>query len=161
MDTTPNKYDNVLKALKGGSGLDYKQQQENYDAFNKLMAEGVYLPDLVKKVGEIDDLKKRLESIESKPNRMDAELFSVMEQAVKNDPSVKTARQKAADIKSEIISEICLKDARYKEALDEYRRQVNAAYIQRKETVDGRGTTVIRADATRKDSDKESLQNGP
>lgn len=158
MDTAP-KYDNVLKALKGNNGgLDYKQQQDNYATFSKLMNDGVYLPDLIKKVSEIDDLKKRLETIETKPNRIDVELFSVMEQAVKNDPQVRVARQKAADVKSEILSEICLKDTRYKEALDEYRRQVNAAYIQHKE--DGRTDTVIRSDAKSKDTVKESVSAG-
>lgn len=158
MDTAP-KYDNVLKALKGNNGgLDYKQQQDNYATFSKLMNDGVYLPDLIKKVSEIDDLKKRLETIETKPNRIDVELFSVMEQAVKNDPQVRVARQKAADVKSEILSEICLKDTRYKEALDEYRRQVNAAYIQHKE--DGRTDTVIRSDTKSKDTVKESVSAG-
>lgn len=159
MDTT-EKYNNIVKAL-GKSTLDYKKQQENYDTFNKLMAEGVYLPDLMKKVGEIDDLKKRLENIETKPNRIDEELFSVMEQAVKNEPSVKVARQKAADVKSSIISEYCLKDARYKEALDEYRRAVNAAYIQHKEKVDGRTAPVVRADTTRESKDEESVSVSP
>ena len=64
MDT--NTYGNIMKALGGSQGtatgndnngkLTLEQQSQNYNTFSELMRQGVTLPDLLKK---IDDLEKQ------------------------------------------------------------------------------------------------------
>ncbi len=126
-------YENIQKAL-GGSGnvLSTQQQAENYDLFGKMMKEGVYLPDLIKK---IDGLEKKVEDL-SKPKEspMDAQLFSVMEQAVRDDPSVIDIKRKLQNEKTRIIGELCMQDESYRKLFGEYRTAVNAAYVAKKET---------------------------
>lgn len=107
------------------------QQVENYNMFSEMMKQGVYLPDLVKKV---DVLTAEVESLKTKAKtEVDTELFEAMEASVKGVPEVKRAKQHLADVKSMVISEMCMKDPRYQEAYDEYRRTVNKAYIDRAE----------------------------
>lgn len=156
MDTAP--YSNILKAV-GAPTYDYgtptqtptapagqsqtfsvptekskltlDQQAENYNMFSEMMKQGVYLPDLVKKV---DILTAEVESLKTKAKtEVDTELFEAMEASVKSVPEVKRAKQHMADVKSMVISEMCMKDPRYQEAYDEYRRTVNKAYIDRAE----------------------------
>ena len=66
MDTGTDGYGNILKALGGQgqqpSGLTMQQQSDNYNAFSELMKQGVYLPDLM----------KRMEGMEAKIKEMDA-----------------------------------------------------------------------------------------
>lgn len=132
MDTNP--YGNILKALGNEDpqqgGLTYQQQTENYQAFSDLMKQGVYIPDLLKR---IDALEAQVREQSTKKDTMDADLFSVMEAAVKGDDEVKAAKQRLADEKSRVISEICSKDERYRQAMESYRRAVNAAYVRHKE----------------------------
>lgn len=127
-------YDNIQKALgRPGEGLSTQQQSDNYETFSKLMKENVYLPDLLKK---IDDLEKKVDEMgRPKENPIDAELFGVMEQAVKDDPSVVNARRILQNEKTRVISELCIKDEAYRKAFDEYRHVVNAAYVSLKESV--------------------------
>ena len=126
-------YDNIVKAIQGkpGDGLTPAQQADNYDLFGKMMKEGVYLPDLIKK---IDGLEKRVEDL-SKPkdNPIDAQLFSVMEQAVRDDPAVVEARRKLQAEKTRIISELCMQDDAYRNFFTDYKTAVNSAYIKYKE----------------------------
>ena len=124
------RYDNILNALGKESKLSYQQQADNYNTFSKLMSDGVYLPDLI---GRMDALEKKVASMERTSPDVNRELFSVMESAVKDDSGVKEARRRLADVKADIIMEMCLKDPRFKEAWDAYRTAVNAAYIQRSE----------------------------
>lgn len=136
MDT--GAYSNILNAMQSPAGasagkLTPAQEVENYSTFSDLQKQGVCLPDLMRKVGEVDELKKRLEAVESERKPMDAELFAVMESAVKTVPSVKEARQRAADEKSRVLSEMCLRDEGYRKAVEDYRREVNRAYIAQKE----------------------------
>ena len=42
------------------------------------------------------------------------------------------------DEKSRVISEYCMKDDKFREAADAYRREVNRAYIQQKEQTSDR-----------------------
>ena len=127
------EYSNIMNAINSGSGkgLTTAQQAENYDLFGKMMKEGVYLPDLIKK---IDGLEKKVEDL-SKPKEspMDAQLFSVMEQAVRDDPEVVAAKRKLQDEKTRIISELCMADAEYRRLFDSYKTTVNAAYVSKKE----------------------------
>lgn len=146
MDTNPNQYSNILKAINGTSantpdpatmapqtgGLTMAQQAENYDTFSKLMREGVYLPDLIKR---LDDMETKIKTLESQPRHdTNAELLAVMEAAVKSNQEVKTSRQKVADAKTMIINEMCMKDPRYRQALEDYKTTVNRVYIQTRES---------------------------
>lgn len=136
MDT--GQFSNILSALNQGAqapaqapmGLTPAQQTDNYNLFSDMMKKGIYLPDLIKRM---DDLESKVRSMqESKPD-VNRELFAVMEAAVKGDPDVKAAKQRVADEKSRIIAEMCQKDPRFQEALDGYRTAVNRAYIEHKE----------------------------
>lgn len=142
MDTSQNQYSNILKALGGTpqanepapsmGGLSMAQQAENYDTFSKLMREGVYLPDLIKR---LDDMETKIKTLESQPRHdANAELLAVMEAAVKSNQEVKTSRQKVADAKTMIINEMCMKDPRYRQALEDYKTTVNRVYIQTRES---------------------------
>lgn len=156
MDTNPNQYSNILKAINGPStitpdpvtmapqtgGLTMAQQAENYDTFSKLMREGVYLPDLIKRM---DDMETKIKTLESQPRHdANAELLAVMEAAVKNNQEVKASRQKVADAKTMIINEMCMKDPRYQQALEDYKTTVNRVYIQTRES-DGHATERSQA----------------
>lgn len=132
-------YDNILKALSKQeepapqAGLTLQQQSDNYSAFSDLMKQGVYIPDLLKR---IDALEAQVKEQGQRKDTIDADLFSVMEASVKGDEEVKAARQRLADEKSRVISEMCARDEGYRSALDAYRRTVNAAYIRSKESTD-------------------------
>ena len=124
-------YENIMRAVNGGNQLTTAQQSENYSTFSELMKQGVYLPDLLKK---IDSMEKRMAEIEKpKENPIDAELFAVMEQAVKDDPEVMGTKRTLQSEKTRVISELCIKDEQYRKAFDSYRRAVNSAYVSQKE----------------------------
>lgn len=129
MDTNP--YSSILKALEKDDpqqgGLSYQQQTENYSAFSDLMKQGVYIPDLLKR---IDALEAQVKEQGQRKEVIDADLFAVMEASVKGDDDVKAAKQRLADEKSRVISEICSGDEGYRTAMEAYRRTVNAAYIR-------------------------------
>ena len=100
-----------------------------------LMKEGVYLPDLIKR---LDNMEAKVKALESQPKQdTNAELLAVMEQAVKNHQEVKAARQHVADVKSAIITEMCMQDQRYRNALEAYKTTVNKVYIQTRESNGG------------------------
>ena len=134
MDT--GSYDNILKALNqpqstpAQGGLTFQQQSDNYSAFSDLMKQGVYIPDLLKR---IETLEAQVREQGTRKDAMDADLVSVMEASVKGDEEVKAAKQRLADEKSRVIAEICSKDEGYTKAMEDYRRTVNAAYIRNKE----------------------------
>lgn len=177
MDTNP-QYSNILKALGGTpqanepapsmGGLSMAQQAENYDLFSKMMKEGVYLPDLIKR---LDNMEAKVKALESQPKQdTNAELLAVMEQAVKNHPDVKASRQHVADVKSAIITELCMQDQRYRDALESYKTMVNKVYIQTRESNGGSeriaeevetpqrgGAVEVRDDTERGLHDQEGL----
>ena len=177
MDTNP-QYSNILKALGGTpqanepapstGGLSMAQQAENYDLFSKMMKEGVYLPDLIKR---LDNMEAKVKALESQPKQdTNAELLAVMEQAVKNHQEVKTARQHVADVKSAIITEMCMQDQRYRDALEAYKTTVNKVYIQTREsnggseritkevqTEAGGGAVEVRDDSEGRIQDQEGV----
>lgn len=179
MDTNPGQYNNILKALGAApqasepatstGGLSMAQQAENYDIFSKMMKEGVYLPDLIKR---LDTMEAKVKALEAQPKHdTNAELLAVMEQAVKNDPEVKASRQKVSDVKSTIITEMCMQDQRYRDALEAYKTMVNKVYIQTRESnggsertscqeieaQDGEGIAEIRDDSEGGVQDKEGV----
>lgn len=178
MDTQPNQYSNILKAIGAqqtptmepqAGGLSVAQRADNYNAFTELMNRGVYLPDLIKR---LDDMEAKVKALESQPKHdTNAELLAVMEAAVKNNPEVKQARQKVADVKTAIINEMCIKDPRFKDALEAYKTTVNRVYIQTRESdgsernrpeieTEGRGTTTpVRDESRRGEAYKEGIQS--
>lgn len=132
MDTNP--YSSILKAIgkedTPQGGLTYQQQTENYSAFSDLMKQGVYIPDLLKR---IDALEAQIKEQGARKDTLDADLFAVMESAVKGDDDVKMARQRLAEEKTRVISDMCMRDDGYRQAMESYRRAVNSAYIRSKE----------------------------
>ena len=177
-------YDNILKAMSGQNQsqppvheesnkisrqLSTLEQSQNYETFSMLMKEGVYLPDLIKR---LDEMESKIKTLESQPKHdTNAELLAVMEAAVKNNPEVKQARQKVADAKTAIINEMCMKDPRFKDALEEYKTTVNRVYIQTRENdgsertrypeveaTDGGTVTPVRYESGRGEAYKESIQ---
>lgn len=177
-------YDNILKAISGQNQsqppvheesnkmsrqLSTLEQSQNYETFSMLMKEGVYLPDLIKR---LDDMEAKVKALESQPKQdTNAELLAVMEQAVKNHPDVKASRQHVADVKSAIITEMCMQDQRYRDALESYKTMVNKVYIQTREKDDraertsrpevqteaGRGVVEVRDDSEGRIQDQEGI----
>lgn len=125
-------YDHIIEAVRGQSRLTPAQEVENYAAFSDLQKQGVYLPELVKKMQEFDDLKKRFDEMDSRPS-VDAELFAVMEQTVRDDPGVRDARRRMSDEKTRVINEICMRDEGFRRVAEDYRRAVNSAYLSARE----------------------------
>ena len=143
MDTGTDGYSNILKALGGQgqqpSGLTMQQQSDNYNAFSELMKQGVYLPDLMKRM---EGMEAKIKEMDERRSAEDMDLFAVMESAVKDAPEVKEARQRVADEKSRVIARMCMDDPGYRDAVESYRRVVNQTYVKRKEG----GETRIRAE---------------
>lgn len=176
-------YDNILKAMSGQNQsqppvheesnkisrqLSTLEQSQNYETFSMLMKEGVYLPDLIKR---LDDMEAKVKALESQPKQdTNAELLAVMEQAVRNHPEVKASRQHVADVKSAIITEMCMQDQRYRDALEAYKTTVNKVYIQTRESNGGSeriaeevetpqrgGAVEVRDDSEGRIQDQEGL----
>lgn len=126
-------YSSILNAVNAYSGsapgLSAAQINENYNAFQELQKQGVTIPSLMQ---DLRDLKAKVETLESKPREapMDGELFAVMEAAVSDVPSVVEARRHAQEVRSMVLGEIVRQDPRYADALAQYRRAVNAAYVR-------------------------------
>ena len=143
MDTGTDGYGNILKALGGqgqqSSGLTMQQQSDNYNAFSELMKQGVYLPDLMKRM---EGMEAKIKEMDARRSAEDMDLFAVMESAVKDAPEVKEARQRMADEKSRVIARMCMDDPGYRDAVESYRRVVNQTYVKRKEG----GETRIRTE---------------
>jgi len=125
-------YENILGALnsKPQSKLTPAQEVANYSAFSDLQKQGVYLPDMMEKLRELDELKKRLDSIEKSAPVVDEAVFSTMEAAVAKNHVVVEARKHMESTQSTILQELCMKDPRYKEAYDAYRAAVNREYVK-------------------------------
>lgn len=128
-------YSALFNAVTGtqAPGLTAQQINENYQAFQELQKQGITIPTLMR---DLEDLKAKVSAIETKPKtpQLDSELFQVMEAAVKDDPQVVSARMNAQQVKAQIISELCRQDPRYAQALDQYSREVHAAYVRRTES---------------------------
>ena len=139
MDTGTDGYGNILKALGGqgqqSSGLTMQQQSDNYSAFSELMKQGVYLPDLMKRM---EGMEAKIKEMDARRSAEDMDLFAVMESAVKDAPEVKEARQRMADEKSRVIARMCMNDPGYRDAVESYRRVVNQTYVKRKEGTETR-----------------------
>ena len=130
-------YENILNAVKSsGDGLTTQQKADNYNTFSKMMEQNVYLPDLVK---DMEALKSRVQELERpRTSEVDAEIFSVMEHAVKDDPDVVQAKNRLARAKTRIISELCMRDEEYRRLFDEYRTAVHTKYVGIREDKEGK-----------------------
>lgn len=126
-------YSALYNAVASPAHMTPQQINENYNHFQELQKQGISISDLM---SELADLKNKVTALESKPDKpaVDRELFSVMEAAVKDDPAVVSARLKAQEVKTTILREICCADPRYASALEDYSREVHAAYVRRTES---------------------------
>lgn len=129
------EYSNILKALNtqqpNDAMADMNRRTENYRLVDQLNNEGISLKDVL---GQIDDLRKKVEGMEKPTQVIDEDLFSVMESSVRDDPVVIEAKRKVAEEKTRVIAELCAKDPRFMAARDEYRRAVNRAYVAMRES---------------------------
>lgn len=127
------EHPNIMKALQQAQGdkmLSLDQRAENYRLFDEMMKEGVYLPNLVSRIKELEDKVREMQVPRSAP--MDEELFFVMEDAVKDDEDVIKARNHREHILEVVLTEFCLKDSRFAEADRAYHTLVNSTYVRRK-----------------------------
>ena len=120
-------YENIKKAVN--SPLSTEQKNENFKAFNALMEKGVYLPDLLDKIREVDDLKRRIEEMQSPP--INAELYAMMESAVKDDAEVIKATEAIEARREAIIDGLCRKDPDYIRLSEARRTAVESAYAKK------------------------------
>lgn len=128
-------YNNILNALSQQNPAQnpYQTQMdnlqtrtENYRMADELSKQGTSIKDVL---GQIDELKKKVEALESPKSEVDREVFAVMEKAVENVPAVKDAKKRMSDMKSAIITEMCLKDARFRDLYEDYKAVVNREYV--------------------------------
>ena len=129
-------YGNILQAINGMNNgqndqmADLNRRNENYKLVDQLNQEGVSLKDLLFQVNE---LKKKVESLEKPAKEVDEDLFAVMESAVRDDPAVIEAKRRVSEEKNRVIAELCAKDPKFMAARDEYRRTINRIYVSRRE----------------------------
>lgn len=158
-------YSNILKAVGSQNPRmeDLNRRTDNYRIAEEASKNGTSLADMIRRMGELEDKVKALEAHPSQD--ANAELLAVMEASVKSDPEVREARQKVADIKTSIISEMCLKDPRYAQAVEDYKTTVNRVYIKSRESdgraqiqaEDGAGAPRICDDSGGSQAHQESL----
>jgi hypothetical protein len=125
-------YSNILNAINGqnpaqnSSMADLNRRNENYRLVDQLNQEGVSLREVL---GQIDELKKKVESLEKPAKSVSEDLFLVMESKVRDNPAVLEAKKRLSDTKNTVLLEFCMKDPRFKEAYDGYRDTVNREYV--------------------------------
>lgn len=125
-------YSNILQAINGqnqtqnSSMTDLNRRTENYKLVDQLNQEGISLKELL---SQIDELKKKIESLEKPSKTMNEDLFLVMEAKVRDNPAVLEAKKRLSDTKNTVLLEFCMKDPRFKEAYDGYRDTVNREYV--------------------------------
>lgn len=125
-------YSNILNAINGQNPAqnspmaDLNRRNENYRLVDQLNQEGVSLKEVL---GQIDELKKKVESLEKPAKSVSEDLFLVMESKVRDNPAVIEAKKRLSDTKNTVLLEFCMKDPRFKEAYDGYRDTVNREYV--------------------------------
>ena len=131
-------YQNILNAINKPQGADpsadLARRTENYRMAEQLNQEGMSIKDLLTKV---DELTRKVESMEKPSRSMDEDLFLVMEAAVRDDESVVKAKERMAVERARVISELCSRDPGYADARDAYRGAVYRAYVERRGDVAG------------------------
>lgn len=111
-------FENIARAAAPRK-LTAEQEAENYAAFQRLMEEGVSLPDLI----------RRAETSSQTP----AELLPVMEAAVADDPDVASARAEVEACRARVLDALCARDDGFRAAMETYRQTVTKAYIRARE----------------------------
>ena len=162
-------YSNILNAINGtntgqnNTMADLNRRNENFKLVEQLNQEGISLKDLL---GQIDELKKKVESLEKPSKTMNEDLFLVMEAKVRDNPAVLEAKKRLSDMKSTVLLEFCMKDPRFKEAYDGYRDTVNREYVSSHENGTEKpseareGAPEVRPDPSRSVQIEESVQDG-
>ena len=126
-------FDNISLAINGQQ--NHNRDLEDYNLFDKLRREGKSLQDIVKQAEEAEALRKQVDEMDKRKPKMDAAVFVLMEERVRDDPDVQVARRKLLDLRATIISEICLKDPRYIEEYESYRNVVQERYVHSQERI--------------------------
>ena len=162
-------YSNILNAInstnmgQNNTMADLNRRNENFKLVEQLNQEGVSLKDIL---GQIDELKKKVESLEKPSKTMNEDLFLVMEAKVRDNPAVLEAKKHLSDVKSTGLLEFCMKDPRFKEAYDGYRDTVNREYVASHENGPEKpseareGASEVRHDSSRSVQTEESVQDG-
>lgn len=160
-------YSNILNAINGqnqtqnSSMTDLNRRTENYKLVDQLNLEGISLKELL---GQIDELKKKVESLEKPAKSVSEDLFLVMESKVRDNPAVLEAKKRLSDTKNTVLLEFCMKDPRFKEAYDGYRDTVNREYVSshenspEKPSEARKGASEVRSDPPRGVQIEESIQ---
>lgn len=162
-------YSNILQAINGqnqtqnSSMTDLNRRTENYKLVDQLNQEGISLKELL---SQIDELKKKVESLEKPAKSVSEDLFLVMESKVRDNPAVLEAKKRLSDTKNTVLLEFCMKDPRFKEAYDGYRDTVNREYVSSHENGTEKpseareGASEVRSDPSRSVQIEESVQDG-
>lgn len=161
-------YSNILQAINGqnqaqnSTMADLNRRNENFKLVEQLNQEGVSLKDVL---GQIDELKKKVESLEKPAKSVSEDLFLVMEAKVRDNPAVIEAKKRLSDTKNTVLLEYCMKDPRFKEAYDGYRDTVNREYVSSHENSPEKsseareGAPEVRSDPSRSVQAEEGVQS--
>lgn len=125
-------YTNIIKVLgtQNPQMDDLSRRTENYRIAEEASRNGTSLSDVMRR---LDELEGKVKGIEASKAEVNKEVFETMEQAVRDAEPVREAREHLADVKSQIIYEYCMRDARYASAMSAYRDAVNAEYVRSRE----------------------------
>lgn len=127
-------FDNISLAINGQQN-NVNRDLEDYNLFDRLRKEGRSLQDIVKQAEEAEALRKQMDEMGRTKPRMDAAVFSLMEEYVRDDPEVAAARNRLLDMRNTIISEFCMKDNRYRGEFESYRNTVQERYVRAREGI--------------------------
>jgi hypothetical protein len=117
-----NKYQNILAAIgqkQADNALSASERVENYNLLEKLNSQGIKLSDILKQAENTQKIE-------------DADIFRIMESEVRNDPTVKDARDRLTEVKTEIIVKMCSQYPEYRTAAETYRRTVRETYMKKR-----------------------------
>jgi hypothetical protein len=117
-----NKYQNILAAIgqkQADNALSASERVENYNLLEKLNSQGIKLSDILKQAENTQKIE-------------DADIFRIMESEVRNDPTVKDARDRLTEVKTEIIVKMCSQYPEYRTAAENYRRTVRETYMKKR-----------------------------
>ncbi len=127
-------FDNISLAINGQQN-NVNRDLEDYNLFDRLRKEGRSLQDIVRQAEEAEALRKQMDEMGRTKPRMDAAVFSLMEEYVRDDPEVAVARNRLLDMRNAIISELCMKDNRYRGEFESYRNTVQERYVKAREGI--------------------------
>lgn len=127
-------YANILSALGKNPYQpqmdDLNRRSENFRIAEEMSSKGISLSDLTKRLG---DLETKVGDLEKAKPKVDEAVFATMESAVSDNADVIKAKERLADAKADVILDLCMKDAKFREAFEEYKATVNRVYVESKE----------------------------